>query len=219
MAKEKNKGEEGEEQKVEVPMSVLSKMQEDMAKLEQKLADQEATNAGILDIAMKNAEALGEPKLREKKNFEPKFRVVRVRKYPMMGDEENMGYVVGWSNKGAYQVVDRTGVSPQIIDMIDVQFLGQERNEETGKLKFESIKLLDLFNKGIQVHCKILKQEVTPRKEPTGEEIDVTTWDPQHGLVATGDKIDGYTAFSDIMLTIQIPGVEGPTEIDAMYVN
>ena len=110
-----------------------ARMQEQMAALEQKVADQDAKNAGIEEILAKTAEAGTEPKLREKKNFEPKFRTVRLRKYPIGGEIENQGYIVGWTNRGAYQVVDKSGVSPQIVDMSDVVFLGQERNED-GKI-------------------------------------------------------------------------------------
>ena len=203
---------------VEVPADTLLKMQEQMAAMEQKLADQDAKNAGIEEILAKTAEAVTEPKLREKKNFEPKFRTVRLRKYPIGGDDTNLGYIVGWTNRGAYQVVDRSGVSPQTVDMLDVVFLGQEKNAN-GKVKAESIRLLDLFNKGQQVHCKILETKREEIKTPTGEEIDVTVFDPAHGLMATGDKIDGWVAYSEIKYKLQIPGVEGETWIDATFCN
>lgn len=202
---------------VQVPQADLTKIMESIAESDRKVAELEAQLEGV---RQNNAAAstTDEPKLREKKNFEPKFRTVRIRKYPMAGDYENQGYIIGWSNRGAYQVVDKSGVAPQIVDMLDVQFLGHEKNAE-GKLKFESIPLLSMYNKGVQVHCKILDKKVEPRKEPTGEEIDVTVYDPKHGMMATGDKIDGYTAYSDVTYTIQIPGVEGPTVVDETFVN
>jgi len=202
---------------IEVPSDVLLKMQEQMAEMERKLVDQEAKSAGIEEILAKTPENT-EPKLREKKSFEPKFRTVRLRKYPIAGDVENLGYVVGWTNRGAYQVVDRTGLTPQTVDMLDVIFLGQEKNKE-GKIKAESIKLLDLFNRGQQVHCKILEQKREEVKIPTGEEIDVTIFDPAHGLVSTGDKIDGWIINSEIKYKIQVPGVDKPLWIDSIFCN
>ena len=212
------KEEPKEDKKVTVSAKTILAMQEQMAAMEQKLADQDAKNAGIEEILAKTAEAGTEPKLREKKNFEPKFRTVRLRKFPIGGDIENQGYIVGWTNRGAYQVVDKSGVSPQIVDMIDVVFLGQERNEE-GKIKAEQIRLLDLFNKGQQVHCKILETKREEIKTPTGEEIDVTVFDPAHGLVATGDKIDGFIVNSEIKYKLKVPGVDDEVWIDSVFCN
>lgn len=204
---------------VEVPQKQLTEMMEAIARAEKAAADAEAKAAGIEEMfaAQKGAEAEGGTKLREKKNFEPKFRTVRLRKYPIAGGPD-MGYVVGWTNKGAYQEVDRTGVSPQTVDFIDIIFLGQEKTKD-GKIKAEKVRLLDLMNKGIQVHCKVIEQKSTPRVEPTGEEIDVTVFDPQHGLIATGDKIDGYTAFSDTQYTIKIPDISDPVVVDGQFLN
>lgn len=203
---------------IEVDPDVLAKMQEDMANLERKVADQEARNVGIEEILAKSADAPNEPKLREKKSFEPKFRTVRLRKYPIGGDINNMGYIIGWTNRGAYEVIDRSGATPQVVNMIDVIFYGQEKTID-GKIKAESIKLLDLYNNGKQVHCKILEQIRKEEKEPTGEEIDVTVFDPNHGLVSTGDKIDGWVAHSEIKYKLQVPGIDEPVWIDATFVN
>ena len=203
---------------VEVPVETLVKLQEQLAELERKQVDQEAKNAGIEEILAKGAEASTEPKLREKKSFEPKFRTVRLRKYPIAGDIENLGYIVGWTDRGAYQAIDKTGVTPQTVDMLDVIFYGQEKNAE-GKIKAEAIKLIDLYNNGKQVHCKILEQKKEEVKVPTGEEIDVTIFDPAHGLVSTGDKIDGWVASSEIKMKLQVPGVAEPVWIDSTFVN
>jgi len=200
-----------------IKASDLQKVMESIAELERKNAELEAKQAGMSELIGK-ADA-SEPKLREKQNFEPKFRTVRIRKYPMKGNYEDLGYVIGWSNRGAYQMVDRTsGIAPTIVDMIDVQFLGHEKDEK-GKLQFEAVPLLSLYNKGVQVHCKIIKTERQEVKVPTGEEISVTVYDPKHGMTATGDKIDGWVAHSEITYTIQIPGVEGETKIGELFVN
>jgi hypothetical protein len=208
------------EETVPVPLKTLEAMQKQMADMEIKLENEALARQGVEAILeeMKGADTTGEKKLREKKSFEPKFRTVRLRQYPIGGDETKLGYVVGWTNKGAYQEVDRSGVSPVIVDMIDIIFLGHERNKD-GKLQAEKVKLLDLMNKGVQVHCKIIEKKVAPRQEPTGEEIDVTVFDPQHGLIATGDKVDGYTMFSDISYLVQIPGVAEPVWVDGEFVN
>lgn len=212
MAAEKEK-----EGVVQVPQSVLTKLQEDMAAQEKKMADLEAKNAGLEQLFADSARAEGEPKLREKKNFEPKFRTVRLRKFPVAGGPE-LDYVVGWTNKGAYQEVDRSGISPQIVDYIDIIFLGQQKPKD-GKIKAEKVRLLDLMNRGVQVHCKILNTKKESKMVPTGEEINVTVFDPQHGLTQTGDTIDGFVTYSDIEYTVQIPGVAEPVVIDGLFVN
>lgn len=217
----KKKGEEGKDEgTVEVPLKLLTAMQEQMSELERKVAEGEAQRAGFEELAQKVAEANGEKKdaLRERKSFEPKFRTIRLRKYPIAGDPENLGYVVGFTNRGAYQTVDKTGISPVIVDMIDIVFLGSEKTKE-GKLKAEQVKLLDLMNKGIFTHCKILETKKESKKVPTNEEIDITIFDPAHGLVTTGEKIDGYFAYDDTQYKIQVPGIAEPVWIDAMYAN
>lgn len=206
---------------VVVSQKTLTGILEQVAALEKARVDDSARFAGIEEMvaAEKGAETVGgESKLREKKNYEPAFRTVRIRKYPIGGDHENMGYVVGWSNRGAYQKVDRTGVTPQVIDYLDIFFLGHERDTD-GKLQAEAVPLLSFLNDGVPVHCKIIETKNFPRKEPTGEEINVTMFDPQHGLMQTGDVIDGYVGYTDRKFVIQIPGVDGTTEIDEKYIN
>lgn len=206
-----------EPKKIEVDESVLIAMQKQMADTERKMADIEAKNAGLEELFAKGANPEGEGKLREKKSFEPKFRTVRLRKYPVAGGPET-DFVVGWTNKGAYQEIDRSGITPQIVDYIDVIFLGQQKTKD-GKIKAEKIRLLDLFNKGEQIHCKIIEMKRRDVKVPTGEEIDVTVFDPAHGIVSTGDKIDGYITQSEIQYTVKIPGVDANVEIDGEFVN
>lgn len=213
MAEDKKVLKEGE---IAVPESVLTKIQEDIAANEIRMAELENKNAGLEELLSK-AGTQGETKLREKKTFEPKFRTLRLRKYPMKGDVNNMGYVIGWSNRGAYQEVDRTGIAPQIVDYIDVMFLGHDKKD--GKLQAEKIKLLDFMNQGIQVNCKILETKREEIPVPTGEEINVTVFDPAHGLMSTGDIIDGYTSYSDIKYKVQIPAVAEPVWIDSLYAN
>lgn len=209
--------ENDKDKKVEVPLAVLTEIQEKMAQMELDLVERDNKMAGLEELLAK-AGGEGEPKLRQKKNFEPKFRTVRLRKYPILGDVEKLGYVVGWTNRGAYQEVDKSGISPQVIDYIDLIFLGHEKNEK-GKLQAEKVKLLDFMNKGIQIHCKILDMKKKNVDVPTGEEINVSVFDPQHGLISTGDVIDGYTSYSEIKYKVQIPGVQDAVWIDALYCN
>lgn len=207
------------DEKVEVPLKLLEEMQKSMAELERKVAESDAKNAGLEEMFSKGAETEGKDKgLREKKNFEPKFRTVRLRQYPIAGNVDDQGYIIGWTNRGAYQEVDRTGVSPQTVDFIDVVFLGHEKTKD-GKIKAEKVKLLDIMNKGTQVHCKILEMKRDEKKVATGEEINVSIFDPAHGLVETGDVIDGYVTFSDIQYKIQVPGVADPVWVDGKFVN
>ena len=215
MAKE-NEG--AKEKTIEVSEKSLLAMQEKMAEMERQREEDRSKMAGLEELFSKGATPTGEGKLREKKNFEPAFRTVRIRKYPIAGDYENLGYVIGWDHRGAYQEVDRTGVSPQVLDFINIFFLGKERGEN-GKLKAEKVKLLDLINNSVQVHCKILETKKNIIKVPTGEEIDVSVFDPQHGLVSTGDKVDGYFTQSEVKYTISIPGIDKPVEVGGEFVN
>lgn len=222
------------EGQVIVDQAMLAKVLEGQADQEKKMADLEAKNAGLeaLFEANQGADTNGEKKLRERKNFTPAFRTVTLKKYPIKGDVEKLGYVIGWTNRGAYQKVDRSGIAPQIIDYIDIVFLGQER-DAAGKLEAESVPLLSLIN-AQEVNCKVLEMKdyagqpfrlsypptgFGEKKMPTGEAIRITSWDPQHGLVETGEEIDGWVGFTDLTLVIQIPGVQDPLEIDQKYVN
>jgi hypothetical protein len=202
-----------------VPTSLLEDIQTRLNEAEIAVEQANARTAGLEEMlaASKGADALGEKKLREKKNYEPKFRTVRLRKFPIAGDITNPGYVIGWTKRGAYQEVDRTGVSPQVVDYIDIIFLGHEKTAE-GKLQAEKVRLLDLLNKGEQVNVKILKTVREDIAYPTGEEIHVTSWDPQHGLVDTGETVDGFYKMSDITYTVDIPGT-GAVEINGEFVN
>lgn len=209
-----------EEETVQVPLKDITAIQERMANLEREVEEGKAKNAGLEEMfgTIKGAETESQEKLRGKKTYEPKFRVARVRKFPIAGDSNNLGYVVGWTNKGAYQEVDRTGVTATIVDFIDVIFLGQEKTPE-GKIKAEKVRLLDLMNKSEQVYCKILEMKREDKPVPTGEEINITTWDPQHGLVQTGEMIDGYVVYSDIQVKVQVPGIKEEVWIDAKFLN
>lgn len=218
-AKKPPEGEQEEEKVVSVPLKLLTELQEGLTRAEKTAADATARAAGVEDMFAANAGAntIGESKLREKKTFEPAFRTVRLRKYPIAGDLTDLGFVGGWTNRGAYQEVDRTGIAPQTVDYIDVIFLNHEKTEK-GAIKAEKIKLLDLLNKGEQVYCKILETKREDKPTPTGEEIDVTVFDPQHGLVSTGEKIDGYVTFSSIQYKLNVPGI-GEMWVDATYCN
>lgn len=206
MSKEETKK---EPDMIEVPSTVIADMQKQMAEMERKIADQEAKNAGLEEMVANSAST--NEKLKEKKTFEPKFRTVRLRKYPIAGDENNMGYIIGWTKKGAYQEPVQTPIGAQLVDFIDVIFYGKES-------KAEKIKLLDMLNKGEQVVCKILEQQRKEIKKETGEEIGVNVFDPQHGLIATGDTVDGYVAHYEIKYKLQVPDL-GEIWVDSEYVN
>lgn len=204
---------------VEVPVAVLAEMQEQMSRMEKDAAERDAKIAGLEEMqsAIANPEAIGAKPLREKKTFEPKFRMLRLRKYPIAGKLDDMGIVIGWTSRGAYREIDVNGLTREWVDFIDVIFLGHEKNEK-GQIKAEKVKLLDLVNNGVQEWYKILETKVEQRPEPTNEEIDVTIFDPAHGLVSTGDKVDGYTMFTDRTYKVLIPGV-GEVWVDSEFAN
>lgn len=203
---------------VVVDQATLARVMEQASNAERTAAEATAKAAGLeaLFNEQSTADTTGGKKLRERKNFEPPFRTVGIKKYPIKGDIEKLGHVVGWTNRGAYQKVDKSGVAPVIVDFIDIVFL--EVGKVDGVLQAESVPLLSLIN-AEEVICKILETKNKPRKEPTGEEINVTTFDPKHGMVETGDIIDGWVGFTDTSFVIQIPGVVESVEVDSRYVN
>lgn len=222
------------EGQIVVDQATLTTILQQQAETEKKLADIDAKNAGLLELieASKGADTNGAPKLRERKNFEPAFRTVTLKQHPINGDYEKLGLVIGWTNRGAYQKVNREGVAPVVVDYIDVIFLDHERTED-GKLKAESIPLLSLLNAS-EITCKVLEMKDYEGKPfrlsypptgqgvqimPTGEEIAISTFDPKHGLVTTGETIDGYVGFTNLTYVIQIPGRAEPIEVDGKFLN
>lgn len=205
---------------VVVSQETLTKVLGSLGDIELQLEEERAKRAGLEEIMSQSMQTSsdGQQKLREKKNYEPAFRTVRLRKYPIAGNPEDLGIIIGWTSRGAYHKVVQTGMGPREVDFIDVIFLGHEKTPD-GKIKAESIALLDLINKSEMVTCKITHTVREEKKDPTGEEIDITTYDPQHGLMATGEKIDGYVGYSDIQYTVQIPNFAEPVVIDAKFCN
>lgn len=227
------------EGQVVVSEATLKKVLEQSAKAEIDRENDRATIAGLQ--AQMEASMGDDKKPKERKQFTPAFRTVGIKKMPIGGDHEKQGYVIGWTNRGAYQKVDKTGISAQIVDYIDVLFLGHERTADGSKLQAESVPLLTLLG-APEVVCKVLevkdhegkpyKIRYQPMIDPdvgldregenkkfTGEMINITTWDPKHGLVETGEKIEGWVATTDLTFVIQIPTVDEPVEIDAKFVN
>lgn len=199
-----------------ITLEMVKEMQKKMTDLEVKVEEGASKNAGLEEL-FRTADPSGEPKLREKKNFEPKFHTVRLRKYPVAGDFDNQDFIVGWTERGAYQQIDTSGISRQVVDYIDIFFLNGGKTED-GKRKAERVKLLDIMNNGNQIVCKILEEKKETKRVETGEEIEVSTFDPIHGLIATGDKVDGYCTYSEISYKVAIPGTEG-VWIDAKFCN
>lgn len=200
------------EDTISVPASLLKEIQDKMAAQDVAIENLKNKNESLEDLFSKNDVVEGKPKIRESRKFEPTFRTVRIRRYPV-GTTDKEGYVIGWSKKGAYQMVDRSGVTPQTVDYLDIIFLGLE-NE-----KPQPVKLLDLFNRGVQVYCKILETKKYADNIGTGEEIHITSFDPKHGTVDTGEVIDGFYTDMKIEYLIQIPGIDKPLLIDAKYCN
>lgn len=218
---------------VVVNQQTLTSILEGQASLEKKLADETARREGLEAMfAEKSTDVMDEKGLRRRKTFDPAFRTVAIKKFQLGEGAEDFRYVIGYTNRGAYQKVDKSGLAPVNVDYIDVILLGDER-DENGKLKAVTVPLLTLINSP-EVDCKILETKdytgkpfrltypATGQGEklmPTGEEIAATTFDPKHGLIQTGEMIDGYVGFTDLTFVIQIPGVSDPLEIDSKYVN
>lgn len=219
MADETKKGNDKDAHKlgnlVEVPQKQLTEIMEKISALEIANADKDAKIAGL--AAMQDAPAVGETPLRQKKTFEPAFRVARLKKLPFNGDPEDMRIVTGWTNRGSYQKVDRSGVAPELIDYMQVIFLGHEKDKD-GKLQAFEVRTLDLYN-AQPIICKIDKEEVNKTKKPTGEIIPVVTYDPKHGNVLTGETVDGWVEEADVTLTLNVPGIPEPVKINSKFAN
>jgi hypothetical protein len=219
------------EGEIAVDAKQFQEVMERLSSLEGEVETQKGKNAG-LEAMISDAATQGSEKLRERPNFEPSFRTVTLKKYPMKGDSDKLGIVIGWTPKGAYQKVDRTGVSPQVVDWIDVIFLDHERDEK-GTLQAESVPLLSLLA-APEVVCKVLETKdykgrpfvptypptgQAEQKIKTGEDISVSVWDPKHGLIQSGEKIDGWVGVTKLTYVIQVPGYSEPIEIDDRYLN
>src|SRR3978361_434952 len=100
---------------VEVPQEQLTQIMEKISALEIANADKDAKIAG-LPALQRAPPAVGETPLRQKKTFEPAFRVARLKKLPFNGDPEDMRIVIGWTNRGSYQNVERHGTDPHVLD-------------------------------------------------------------------------------------------------------
>lgn len=215
------------------------------AMLAQVLAKQQDTEIEMEKMKLKNAgleelfaqgkdkdDPTGEKKLRERKNYTPAFRTVTLKKFSVDEDPEHAKIVVGWTNRGSYRKVDRSGVAPEIVNYLDIILLDDEKTED-GKLKAYSVPLLTLLE-AEEVTCKVLEmkdykgEQFRPSYPPTGfgekkvgtgEVIRITSWSPEHGLIETGEEIDGWVGFTDLSLILQIPGRPEPLEIDQKYVN
>lgn len=225
-----------------VSEKTLASVLERTAQLEKDVADGEAKRAGLEAMMLENkdADTTGEKKLRERKKFEPAFRTVGMKKYPIGGDPENLGIVIGWTPRGAYQKVDKSGVSAQIVDFIDILYYG-DKGIKDGKPWGESVPLLSLLG-APEIVCKVLQVKdfegqpmklrysplVDPdlssdrqgeEKIPTGESITIREFDPKHGLIDTGEAIDGWVGFTNLTFVLQLPGVTEPVEVDGKFVN
>jgi hypothetical protein len=200
---------------VEVPQAQLTEILTKLNSLEIANADKDAKIAGFM--AMQDAPAVGDTPLRQKKTFEPAFRVARLKKLPFNGDPEDKRIVIGWTNRGSYQKVSREGVAPELIDYMQIIFLGHEKNAE-GKPQAFEVRTLDLYN-AESITCRIEKQEVHKHVEPTGEIIPVVTYDPKHGNVLTGETVDGWVETPEVTLTLIVPGIKDPVTVDARFVN
>jgi hypothetical protein len=211
--------EEEPDEMIQVSAKTLREIQQQMKQNEIDKENNRLRMAGLEQMIedSKGPATDGQPRLREKKDNTPKFRTVRLHKMPMAGDVTNEGIVIGWSNRGAYQKIDKTGVAPVVVDHLDVFFLDHERNAD-GVLQAETV-TLQSFLDSPTIICKIQKMDRTERKVPTGEEIQAMTYDEKHGMVSTGEIVDGFVGFTDTVYTIEVPGRTEPVEIDAMFVN
>lgn len=208
------------EETIQVPKKLLEDLQFEIAENKRQRLESDAKMAGMTELLEKDQTpgTRTEGGLRKKTNFEPSYRTVRLRQYPKAGDFDNLGWVIGWSHRGAYRDSDLSGIPGQQTDWIDIMFLDDEKTKE-GLPKFEKVRLLDLLNKSVQKHFEIIEKKTKIREVPTNEKINVVMFDPQHGLIGTGEIVDGYVSYSEDTYVLKFPGREKPLSIDGIFVN
>jgi len=203
--------EKEEDKAVSVPSSVLADIQKRMTDLEIAAESKDGIIEGLKTMLEEKADSKGDEKLRKRRDFTPKFRTVKMRRYPVNGDPAKLDYVIGWTDRGAFEEVDRSGLSPQMVNYMEIIFMTQPK-------KAEKVKILDLLNRGIQVSCKVAEEKRRVKEVPTGEEISVSMFDPQHGMISTGEVVDGMTTYHDTDYLIEIPGSD-PVWINGKFLN
>lgn len=219
-----------------VSTKTLEAIQEQMAAMATDLENEKLKRMGLEDLFAAESGKTTEPGLREKKNIEPTFRTVYLRKYDPTnsGDPDKEDFIVGWTPRGAYRKpVDNGLGGKEFVEFLDIILLNSEKTKD-GKIQAISVPALDVMNNGHRVACRIAdikdykgnsfkptypQTGQAERKVATGEEISVTTWDPRHGLIDSGEMVDGWVAFSDLTFLVQIPGRAEPYEIDQRFVN
>lgn len=223
------------EGEVVVKQATLDAILEKQSLMETDLENEKLKRAGLEDLFAAESGKITEPGLREKKNTEPTFRTVSLRKYDPAhtGDPEKEDYIIGWTPRGAYRKsVDNGLGGKEFVEYLDIIMLNAKTVD--GKVEAVAVPALDVMNSGRRVACKVVEIKdfkgrafkptypqtgQAERKVATGEEIAITSWDPKHGLISTGETIDGWVAFSDLTFVVQIPGVANPIEIDQRFVN
>lgn len=218
-----------------VPVKTIEAIQEQMATMAIELENTKLKAAGLEDLFAAESGKTAEPGLREAKNTEPAFRTVSLRKYDPSnsGDPEKEDFIIAWTPRGAYRKwVDNGSGSKEQVDYLDVIFLNGKK--DGAKVEAVSVPAIDVMTSGRRVLCRVLDikdykgRSFKPtypatgqaeRKIATGEEMQITSWDPKHGLVTTGETIDGWIGVSDLTFVIQVPGHAEPLEIDSRFVN
>ena len=156
----------------------------------------------------------GKKDIRELESLEERFKTKKyyLRKIKIVDDkgEDHGGIVVGWTDRGAYEVVDKSGVSAIMVNYMDV-FLLRKKTPVT--VKAMTVK------DGERIECTEVSRDIKIHKHKTGEEIEVMEWDEKHGHLSTGTMIDGYYATPEGTITVSIPGIAEPYTINQKYLN
>lgn len=196
------------DKKIEVDESLLLDMQK-------QIKDLEARTLAAETAALVTAVAEGKKDIREIESLTERFKLkeLTLRKLSITGADgkDKGGIVIGWTPRGAYEVVDKSGANAVLVNMMDVFFLG-------GSDKPTTIKASDLV-KGERIKCKEISRDMQVVKHKTGEEIEVSEFKTEHGLVATGTIIDGYYAQPEGTYTVSIPEHDKPVTINQMFFN
>lgn len=197
-----------EPKKIEVDESVLTDL---MAQLASQKRDIDSLNAKALISDVEE----GKKGLREVEDAAAKYAKapheysLRMVSMADTKGNETKKLVIGWTAKGCYVKVKDHPNEPETL-MYDVLFYGDEKAVPITAKKFKD---------GERIKCVEVSRDIKLEKHATGEEMEVTQFDPKHGMTATGIIIDGFDQRPEGTYTLQVPGFPDPITVNMNHVN
>lgn len=188
----------------------------EMATLLARMDSMEKELASTASLDEVKAIESGTADIREIENIEEKWKkapkVMHLRSVAMEDPKTKQvvnKVVVGWTKRGCYVKVKDHPNEPETL-MYDVYFYGDKEPVAITAKKF-----LD----SPRIKCMEIGRDITVKKYKTGEELEVTEFDPKHGLKSTGTIIDGYYATPEGTYALKVPGINEPVVVNINHVN